>query len=150
MERLIGELKRRHPAEVQHLLEPHLKAAAHDPVTQYYYAVGVLIPQQRWAAAEKALAAAAASAVRPEYYEGWLPGWIAAQRALVAKQRRTSAPPPLSESEQRALADAFARALELFPSDELEQFVAQETRDLVPSTIELVNQTPLALPTNAP
>lgn len=130
MERLIPELSVRSPAEVQRLLEPHLKADPHDPVTLYYRAVGVLIPKRRWSSAEACLTTAATNALRAEYYEGWLPGWIAAQRALVAKRRRSAAPTPISERERRTLTDAFQRALELFPSDELQEFVDHETRGL--------------------
>lgn len=135
MERLIEELKYRPVHLVQYLLEPYLAAAPDDPVTLYYYAVAVLIPKGRWADAEAALAKAATSAVRSEYYEGWLPGWIAAQRALVAKRRRMHGSTPPSQREQRALADAFAAALELFPAAELEQFVEHETRDLRPLNV---------------
>lgn len=138
MERLIEESKFRPPHLVQYLLQPHLDAGPDDPVTLYYYAVAVLIPKGRWAGAETALAKAATNALRSEYYEGWLPGWIAAQRALVAKRRRTSASTPLSDKEQRALARAFASALELFPTDELQQFVDHESRDLTPVPPRLV------------
>lgn len=130
MERLIPELSVRSPAEVQRLLEPHLNADPHDPVTLYYQAVGVLIPKRRWTSAETCLTESATNALRSEYYEVWLPGWIAAQRALVAKRRREAASTPTSEREKRTLADAFQRAFELFPSDELQQFIDHETRGL--------------------
>lgn len=118
-------------AQFERLLAPHLKAAPHDPVTLYHQAVGVFIPKRRWVNAEKTLTLAETCALRSEYCEAWLPGWIAAQRALVAKRRRLAAETPISEREQNILTSAFERALGLLPSDELRQFVDHETRDLV-------------------
>jgi hypothetical protein len=130
LERLIEQLQVKTPQQVQRLVAPRLNDDPSDPVTLYYHAVGVLIPQGQWVSAQTALAAAATNAIRSEYYEGWLPGWIAAQQALVAKRRRTATSKALSQTERRALSDAFARALQLFPSDELERFVAHETTEL--------------------
>lgn len=97
-------------------LSPLLKEAPEDPVTQYTWAVEVELPARRLDSASKHLDLADKSAANSAFFEPWLAGWIEARRGTIALMR--SRP---DEAKRH-----FAKAEELLPIVEIEQYIRQE------------------------
>ena len=97
-------------------LGPLLKDAPEDPVTHYTWAVEVELPARRLDSASKHFDLAEKSAQNPAFFEPWLAGWIAARRGTIALMRGR-----VDEANRH-----FAKAQELLPIVEIEQYVSQE------------------------
>ena len=98
------------------LLGPLLKEAPDDAVAQYTWAVEVEVPARRLDSASKHLDLAEKYAKTPAQFEPWIAGWIAARRGTIALMRERP-----DEANRH-----FAKADELLPIVEIEQYIRQE------------------------
>lgn len=103
-------------AEYRRFLEPLIKEAPEDPVTQYTWAIEVELGAHHLEAAKKHLDLAEKHAQNPALFEPWLAGWIAAQRGTIALMQARP-----DEGNRH-----FAKAQEQLPIAEIEAYIRQQ------------------------